>query len=358
MGKLRNRVVGISLTAALLVASFAGTLPQKYELIPSTTASAASEWTGYTSTGFIWQSSSYDYLLYLTATSDTTVAVSGCGTWSTDRDITIPETATYGGKTYTVTSIADNAFKNQTNIKSVSGGLNVTTIGASAFEGCSNLKFYSQTTYGRGGNVHLYRVNHHAFYNCSNLHDASIYDATIIDDYAFANCTLLGKNDSPYAIGYRFNKLNTIGDYAFFRCSSLTELDMVDSYVPGIGKFAFAFSGLKHIELPGCTTIGESAFFSCASLKYVNIPVSVRLIEGGAFQCCSSLEKVIIPSSVSVIKSYAFNCCNALKYAAINGTECQIGEKAFGYIYSNKMSGFVLYGCGNGAKKTMPHPTA
>lgn len=351
MGKLRNRIVGISLTAALMVASFAGTLPQKYDLISNTTASAASEWTGYTSTGFIWQPSTYDYLLYLTATSDTTAAVSGCGTWSTDCDITIPETVTYSNKTYTVTSIADNAFKNQTNIKTVSGGLNVTIIGASAFEGCSNLKFYNQTTTGRSGDINLYRINHHAFYNCSNLLDASIWNATIIEDYAFANCTMLGKN--PYGagnIGFYWHNLNTIGDYAFFRCESLTELDMSGAYVPGIGKYAFAYCGLKKVTLPGCTTIGDYAFYSCTSLKYVKIPEGARQIEAGAFQCCSSLEKVLIPSSVYVIRPYVFNCCNALKYAAINSPECQIGQHAFGYIFNNKMSDFVLYGCGNGTK--------
>lgn len=54
--------------------------------------------------------------------------------------ITIPATVKSGKQVYKVTTIADNAFKNNKKIKTVVVGKNVTTIGKKAFYGCKNLK--------------------------------------------------------------------------------------------------------------------------------------------------------------------------------------------------------------------------
>lgn len=56
------------------------------------------------------------------------------------KSVTIPAAVTYGGKTYNVTGIAGNAFKNNKKLKTVTLGKNITSIGKSAFAGCSNLK--------------------------------------------------------------------------------------------------------------------------------------------------------------------------------------------------------------------------
>ena len=54
--------------------------------------------------------------------------------------ITIPSTVKSGKQVYKVTTIADNAFKNNKKIKTVVVGKNVRTIGKKAFYGCKNLK--------------------------------------------------------------------------------------------------------------------------------------------------------------------------------------------------------------------------
>lgn len=54
--------------------------------------------------------------------------------------ITIPATVKSGKQVYKVTTIADNAFKNNKKIKTVVVGKNVRTIGKKAFYGCKNLK--------------------------------------------------------------------------------------------------------------------------------------------------------------------------------------------------------------------------
>jgi len=54
--------------------------------------------------------------------------------------VTVPDSVTVNGVTYTITKIADEAFKGNTKLTSVTIGKNVTEIGKNAFAGCSNLK--------------------------------------------------------------------------------------------------------------------------------------------------------------------------------------------------------------------------
>ncbi|MDD7403868.1 MAG: cellulase family glycosylhydrolase [bacterium] len=54
--------------------------------------------------------------------------------------VTIPSTVKINGKTYKVTKINTNAYKNCKKLKSVTIGANVTSIGKNAFYGCKNLK--------------------------------------------------------------------------------------------------------------------------------------------------------------------------------------------------------------------------
>ena len=54
--------------------------------------------------------------------------------------VNIPATVTIEGSAYKVTSIANNAFKGDTDLKQLTIGANVTKIGKNAFAGCKNLK--------------------------------------------------------------------------------------------------------------------------------------------------------------------------------------------------------------------------
>lgn len=56
------------------------------------------------------------------------------------KNVIVPETVTYDGITYKVTSIAPGAFKNNKKLTKVTIGSNVKTIGKQVFYGCKNLK--------------------------------------------------------------------------------------------------------------------------------------------------------------------------------------------------------------------------
>lgn len=56
------------------------------------------------------------------------------------KNVSVPKTVKIQGKTYKVTAISANAFKDNKKLASVTVGSNVTTIGSKAFYGCKNLK--------------------------------------------------------------------------------------------------------------------------------------------------------------------------------------------------------------------------
>ena len=103
-----------------------------------------------------------------------------------------------------------------------------------------------------------------AFYSCTSLTSVTIGNSvTSIGDHAFRSCDSL----TSVTIG---NSLSSIGDYAFVHCTSLTSVTIGNSV----------------------TSIGRYAFFDCNSLTSVTIPDSVTSIGGAAFSSCDSLTSI------------------------------------------------------------------
>lgn len=104
------------------------------------------------------------------------------------------------------------------------------------------------------------------------------------------------------------NIVTSIGDYAFFECSSLTSL-IIPNSVTSIGDHAFnKCIKLINVVIPdSVTSIGSSAFSDCG-LTSVTIPNSVVSIDYEAFHDCG-LESVIIDGCNTKIGNTAFNFC-------------------------------------------------
>ena len=105
--------------------------------------------------------------------------------------------------------------------------------------------------------------------------------------------------------------VTTIGDYAFYRCSRLTSIN-IPAGVTSIGSGAFSnCDGLTTVTFDGTSTltsIGSGAFLDCFNLTSITIPSSVTTIGGGAFKG-SGLTSITIPASVESIAWHVFAGC-------------------------------------------------
>ena len=315
----------------------------------------------------------------ITSSTDKTVAVTYRGdyyySYSDEYSdaVTIPESVTYSGNTYSVTSIGKSAFEGCTSLTAVEIPNSVTSIGDCAFYHCSSL-----TAVEIPNNVTS--IGARAFYNCSSLTAVVIPNGvTSIGYEAFCGCSSLTAVEIPNSvtsIGNAVfwgcsnltsveipNSVTSIGDSAFFWCSNLTSV-VIGNSVTSIGYQAFSgCSGLTSIAVAegnqtydsrnncnaiietqtntlivGCsettipnsvTSIGISAFQNCSSLTSVVIPNSVTCIGDYAFCDCDGLTSVEIPNSVTSIGDYAFCNCVHLTSVVIPNSVTSIGERAF-----------------------------
>lgn len=213
--------------------------------------------------------------------------------------VIIPEEVVYMNRARKVTSIGEEAFKNCSDMTSVTIPKTVTLIGHNAFKWCTGL-----TSITIPGSVT--KIDIGAFWECSNLKSVTIEEGlTLIDGYAFNGCKTLTSVTIP-------NSVTEIGKDAFNRCNALASVT-IGSGVTQIGNSAFDETGLTSVNIPdNVTSIGMYAFNKCKSLTSVTIGNGVNTIGGSAFAGCSALTSVTIGTGVKKMNGGAFAWCDAL----------------------------------------------
>lgn len=139
---------------------------------------------------------------------------------------TIPETVTYEGTTYSVTSIGEYAFCWCNVLTSVTIPNSVTSIGDWAFEKCTSLTSITIPN-------SVTSIGYDAFYYCSALTSITIPNSvTSIGDGAFEACS----NLTSVTIG---NSVTSIGIWAFAGCYALKTVICEAIEVPELGGDVF-----------------------------------------------------------------------------------------------------------------------
>ena len=189
-------------------------------------------------------------IYYIWANNKTELSVtyrgSTCNSYNNEYtgNVVIPESVTYNGKTYPVTSI-----------------------GLEAFSGCSGLTSVTIPN-----------------------------SVTSIGSYAFRDCSGLTSVTIP-------NSVTSIGGLAFSGCANIKEPVYTSSVFACMPR---SYQG--EYVIPGSPkSIASGAFSGCSGLTSVTIPNSVTSIGYSAFEGCSNLESVTIGTGVLSIGSKIFD---------------------------------------------------
>ncbi len=329
--------------------------------------------------------------------TNTTVSVVGFDNTQPLGNLTIPSTVTYGGNTYSVTSIGIMAFLGCKGLTSVAIPNSVTSIGRAAFQECEDLTSVTMPN-------SITSIELSTFAGCSSLTSVTIPNSvTSIERGAFSFCTSLTSLTIPSSVttigdrafylvkhieyhgtatggpwgaismnGYQdndfiysdstettllayighdtvvtvANTVDTIGPGAFYSCSWLTSVSLPNS-VTSIGASAFSeCKNLTSMTIPNSvTSIGASAFYECKNLISMTIPNSVTTIEPALFYGCEGLTSVTIPNTVTKIGSHAFTNCTGIASLTIPNSVDTIELLAFGGdITENGVRHVTYYG--------------
>ena len=227
-----------------------------------------------------------------------------------------------------VTSISSQVFLNNSSIERINIPKQITSITASAFNGCTSLSYilvssdnpsyksidgvlYSKdetcivkypagkadTTYTVLDSVT--RVGFCSFHG-SLLEQVVLGDKVeIIDDRAFESCTKLEKINLEKSLVF-------ICDESFYKCWSLKEIEVKGNSLRQIGHRAFEEClELESVSFPDSLyEIGDSAFKKCDSLKEFDLK-NVEVLGSNVFEY-TSMPKIFIPSTVKKIGSNLF----------------------------------------------------
>ena len=190
----------------------------------------------------------------------------------------------------------------------------------------------------------------------SVTYNGTTYSVTSIGDYAFYDCSSLTSVTIP-------NSVTSIGKSPFEGCSSFTKTNYTGdiagwcnikfgSYYANPMYYSHNFyindQEIKDLVIPNnVTSIGDYAFSGCSSLTSVTIPNSVTSIGHAAFWRCTSLTSPIynahcfaymptsysgaytIPVGIEQIAGAAFFNCESLTSVTIGNSVTSIGNSAF-----------------------------
>lgn len=263
--------------------------------------------------------------------------------------ITVPETVEKAGKTYSVVSVSDDAFRDCKTLKKVVLPASVRKVGSRAFKDCVSLTSVSFPS-------SLDSLHESVFDGCRSLASVTLPDGLrSIEPFAFRGCVYLERLELPRNLtsfhpscvdncsalktisvdslnddysdleGLLYNKQKT----ALVRCpEGKTEVSL-PSNLQGLGEYSMrGCTLLTDLYLPRIFYAGNYAFRGCTGLRSITIPSSLSYVSEGMLLGCTSLDSVMLSKFTVSVRDKAFENCNGLRFVDAPAL-IEIGRAAF-----------------------------
>lgn len=244
--------------------------------------------------------------LMFTIISPTEAAIAGI-TNDKATTVEVPSKVTIAGHEYTVTKVAESAFKDKRNIKSVVLPSTITHIGDMAFQGCTSLSSFSFPK-------NLQVIGKYSF-EYTELPDAILPEGLKeIKNGAFLYCNCITKVVVPSSV-------TLLAGDAFAYGSKLKSAEIK---APLTSLYTGMFHGcnaLEEVILPRTITYIDSDVFRSTSLSSFVVPEGVKTIDLRAFKDCKKLTSIELPASLTNLTSQVFDGCTALETVICNATK-------------------------------------
>ena len=303
--------------------------------------------------------------------------------WGDGENVVIPGSVSIvdgklvEGGDYKVTSIGDDAFANNTTVKTVTLPDTIKYIGSRAFRNCSNL---TNVNLPEG----LTEIGTNAFYNCTKLTDVVLPNTlTTLKPYAFFLCvSITGTLNIPASVesignsaliylglttftvdpanqnfaaldGILYNKdFTTLVAYPTSKATN--DYKMLESVTTvEISAFRYATNLTGTLTLsPNLINLGQDAFFGCMNITgTLTIPATVTTMGSSPFVQCqitefiveegnthfTTVEGVLYDADVTLL--IQFPAAKSVENFTIPSTVITIG--GMGFIYCSGLTGTV-----------------
>ncbi len=281
---------------------------------------------------------------------------------------------------YKIIGIADNAFKDDKTIRYFSiGATNVQYVGISAFEGCTNLQYFSS-------NEKITTIKDRAFYNCKSLNNFYLTEDTLksVGTDALRNTSPIIRIDTYKMSTKHASKINKLFKKAgaqkvYFKMEEpkkdgkkkklLDESDVILELPKGasFNSDEFTYRVIKpatkkhrgKVEITGFSPsasqsdlenvdpseyvndigyerydivgIANNAFKDNKTITLVSLDY-IRYVGKSAFEGCSNIKNIYFTNAnnLTKIKSRAFYNCSSIKEISLSGNNLNtVGKEAF-----------------------------
>ena len=252
-----------------------------------------------------------------------------------------------------VVRIENEAFLDCTSLTHITLGTNVTSIGESAFKGCTNL-----TAFSVNADNPVFSSKEGVLFN-KKMSTLIEFPRGKAGNYVIPDC------------------VSRVFDHAFLLCPYLTGIT-ISSNIVSLGRSDIASKGTPTFK--GCTSLTgitvQASNLICSSVNGVlfnkqqtilveyprgrpgnfTIPESVTNIFSFAFALCTNVTTITIPANVDIIGKMAFGKCENLTGIYFKGNAPNFGRKVFDD--DAHLTIYHLPGTAGWSSSVEEHPTA